>query len=267
MSPDHRGAAVGRVSELWRFAVKSMAGERLPRVSFDNGGVLGDRAYALLDIGADRIVTARDTRRFPGLLDCRATFVEPPQASAELPAVRIVLPDGRTTTSVDDQANADLSSHFGVDVKLVRAPRDDLSGLDATRPVPKGSLFDTYPLSIITTATLRRLAMLQPTTDFDLRRFRMNVVVDVEAEGFAENAWVGQSLRIGPAHVRVVLPDQRCVMTTLAQSDLPRDPAVLKTLSEHNRLDTGSSSGPCAGVYAVASASATVEVGDTVHRS
>jgi hypothetical protein len=93
----------------------------------------------------------------------------------------------------------------------------------------------------------------------------MNLIVETPADGFVENAWLGQTLAIGgDVQITVVMPDPRCVMTTVAQGDLPRDPQVLKALARHNRLDVGGGLYPCCGVYAIAAAPGTIRVGDQV---
>jgi uncharacterized protein YcbX len=90
----------------------------------------------------------------------------------------------------------------------------------------------------------------------------MNVVVATPGEGFVEQDWLGCILEAGGVRFRVVIPDPRCVMTTLAQDDLPRDNGVLRTLASHNRLEVGGQPSPCAGVYAVVESPGTLEVGD-----
>ena len=69
---------VGSVIGLWRFPVKSMRGERLDEAQVTERGLVGDRAYALIDTDIGKVVSAKSVKRFPDLLDCRATFVEPP---------------------------------------------------------------------------------------------------------------------------------------------------------------------------------------------
>ncbi len=136
------------------------------------------------------------------------------------------------------------------------APRDTSS----TLPVL------TVYVSVLTTSTVTRLNQLEPGSRFDVRRFRMNVIVDSGDDGFVENGWIGQGLTIGgTVRLNVAMPDPRCVMTTLAQDDLPGDTEVLRALVRHNRLDLGPiGQYPCAGVYAVVGTPGTIRAGDRV---
>jgi len=94
----------------------------------------------------------------------------------------------------------------------------------------------------------------------------MNVIIDTGDAGFVENGWTGHGLAIGDVvRLNVAMPDPRCVMTTLAQDDLPGDTEVLRALVKHNRLDLGPLGNyPCAGVYAVVGAPGTIRTGDRV---
>jgi len=288
---------VGSVAELWRFPVKSMKGERLREVTVTDRGVVGDRAYALIDAETGKVASAKSVKLFPDLLACRAAFVESPRPDHDVPTVRIDLPNGRSVTSDSRDADRALSDYFRRDVRLSRlAPDDftidqyhpDIEGADPggnqdtvvasklgsalfaalgmESPVSVGDFFDVFPLSIMTTSTLVRLNELQPASRFDPRRFRMNVIVETEQSGFVENGWVGHDLGLGAAaRINVALLDPRCVMTTLAQEDLPRDTDVLRTLVQHNRMQVGDLGlFPCAGVYAVVAAPGAVRTGDQV---
>jgi uncharacterized protein YcbX len=288
---------VGTVGALWRFPVKSMLGEELDAASVSEGGIVGDRAYALVDRETGKVASAKHPKLWPDLLACRARFVEPPRPGDELPPARIELPDGTLVMSDAADVDAALSRYFGRELELARAaPADftidqyhpDQENLDPeghrdeiTEPrlgaaffnerglpsaVPEGSFMDVFPLSVLTTSSMDRLGELQPQSRFDLRRFRMNVIVDTAERGFVENAWLGRSLEIGDeVRLAVVLPDPRCVMTTVAQGDLPKDPRILKTLVQHNRLDVaGAGLYPCAGVYAVAESTGPIRKGDRV---
>ncbi|HVR30544.1 MAG TPA: MOSC N-terminal beta barrel domain-containing protein, partial [Thermoanaerobaculia bacterium] len=96
---------VGTVLGLWRFPVKSMQGERLEEAELGPRGIVGDRAYALIDSETGKVVTAKSVRLFPSLFGCSAAFVEPPPAGGEMPPVRIELPGGTSVTS--DERGAD----------------------------------------------------------------------------------------------------------------------------------------------------------------
>jgi uncharacterized protein YcbX len=129
---------------------------------------------------------------------------------------------------------------------------------------PPGTFFDLAPLGILTTATLRRLADLYPQGRFDVRRFRMNLIVEVDADGFVENDWIGHSLGVGEeVSLPVTIADPRCVMTTLPQGDLPKDPGILRTAAQYNRVEIpGAGDYPCVGVYATVAAGGNVRRGD-----
>ncbi len=111
---------------------------------------------------------------------------------------------------------------------------------------------------LLTTGTLNRLGELEPRSRFEPRRFRPNLVVDTgPQEGFVENQWIGKSLAIGPeVRIEITGPCPRCVMTTLAQGDLPKDPAILKSVARHNQGHVG--------VYGSVLHAGTVRVGDAV---
>ena len=123
-----------------------------------------------------------------------------------------------------------------------------------------------FPVSVVTTSTLARLGELAPKSNFDERRFRMNVIVKTHQPGFAENDWVGLELALGGSvRLNVVQLDARCVMTTLAQEELPQDTEIFRTLVRHNRIQRpGSGRFPCAGAYAVVANQGIVHVGDSV---
>ena len=293
---DQMGETVGTVATLSRFPVKSMQGERLTNAELTEHGLAGDRAYALVETETGKVLSAKNPRLGTQLLSCRAAFVETSGSGDEPPAVRITLPDGTEVTSDARDADATLSSFLGCEVTLQRAAPDDFtidqyhpdvedldpeghrdtvteSRLGATffaqvgipSPVPAGSFLDLFPVSVLTTSTLARLQTLRPESRFDERRFRMNVVVDTPADGFIENEWPGRSLQIGEdVRLAVFLPDPRCVMTTLAQGDLPKDTEILRTLARNNRVDVAGGLYPCAGVYAVVESAGVFGAGDRV---
>ncbi len=287
---------VGTIEALWRFPVKSMLGEQLDAADLTEGGIVGDRGYALRDRETGKVASAKHPKLWPNLLACRAAFVEPPRPGQELPPARIDLADATSVRSDDADVDAVLSRFFGREVELAHAAQNGYT-IDQYHPdeenydpdghrdevveaqlgaaffnerglpsaVPEGSFFDLFPLSVLTSSSLDQLGELEPESRFDARRFRMNLIVDTPATGFVENDWLGRTLVIGDdVQLGVALPDPRCVMPSLAQEDLPRDSRILRALVQHNRLDVGGTPYPCAGVYAVAEATGTIHKGDPV---
>ena len=121
-------------------------------------------------------------------------------------------------------------------------------------------------MSVLTTSMLDRLRELGSSSGVDPRRFRMDAIVETTEAGFVENGWVDRELDIGNAvRVAVAMADPRCVMTTLAQDDLPQDTDLLRTLARYNRIPVGPiGEYPCAGVYAAVVTPGSIRVGDPV---
>ena len=264
---------IGSVVSLWRYPVKSMMGEELNATEVTERGLLGDRAYALVDSSDGKAATAKNPRKWPRLFDFRSTFIEPARAAAKVPLVRIALPDGTTVTSDQGDLNQILSKALNREVTLGAAQPGavnaeeywpDMEGLDHRDTVtdftlPEGTFFDVAMVHLLTTATLDHLRELYPQGRFEVRRFRPNIVVQLASgeKGFAENAWVGHTLAIGKAvRLNITGPCGRCVMTTLPQGDLPKDPGILRTAAQHNQVNVG--------VYAAVVRGGTIRRGDPV---
>jgi uncharacterized protein YcbX len=145
-------------------------------------------------------------------------------------------------------------------------PGETVSDLALGLASPKGTFYDLAVLHLLTTATLERLGTLYAEGRFDVVRYRPNVLVDAVGDGFVENDWPGRTLAIGAVvQATVTLPTMRCVMTTLAQGDLPKDGGLLRTVARHNRIEiTGLGHWACAGAYADVGAPGSLRVGDPV---
>jgi hypothetical protein len=89
-----------------------MMGEELNATEVTERGLLGDRAYALVDSSDGKVATAKNPRKWPRLFDFRATVIEPARAAAKVPRVRIALPDGTTVTSDQGDLNQILSTKW-----------------------------------------------------------------------------------------------------------------------------------------------------------
>jgi uncharacterized protein YcbX len=250
--------AIGRVTAIWRYPVKSMMGEELEATEVTERGLLGDRAYALIDSETGKVASAKNPRRWPGLLDFRAVYLEATCDPQSLPAVRITLHDGESLTTEQADAESRLSAAVGRRVTLARAAipgataegywpdHDWLEERDQVFEfaLPPGTFFDGAMVHLVTTASLRRLYELAPGSRLDPRRFRPNLVIETEphAVGFVESEWIGRTLTAGDVILKLDRPCPRCVMTTLKQHDLPKDPDILRTLVQ--------SSGGNFGLYA-----------------
>ncbi len=251
-----RTASPGAVAALWRYPIKSMRGEELDSVEVTDRGLLGDRAYALVDVETGKVVSAKNPRKWPNMLNFRGTFVEPPGAPGAIPPVRVTTPDGATIETRDPGFDERVSSLVGRPVKLASSAGnsskiegywpdfDFVESPDAFFEVelPPGTFFDAGLVHLLTTTTLDTLHSIRPQSRFELPRFRPNIVVELpgEAGDFPEDDWAGHTVRIGDAvRLAISMPCPRCVMTTVGQGDLPRDPDVLKTVVHQNKGNVG----------------------------
>lgn len=221
------------VSKLWRYPVKSMLGETCDRLEVDARGARGDRLFAVLD-GDGRLGSGKSSGRLryiDGMLGFRATADE------------IVFPDGTRMPIADPDIHRALSQAFGLAVTLAR---------EVSPPH-----FDSSPLHIVTTASLRWLQAALPGSRIDERRFRPNIVIDVPGDRPVEQHWLGRTLAVGgTVRLKVSAPTERCQMTTFAQSDLPADPQVLRRIGRDADLRFG--------VYAEVVVPGTIACGDRV---
>jgi uncharacterized protein YcbX len=262
----------GSVVSLWRYPVKSMMGEELNAAQFAELGLVGDRAFALVDRETGKVASAKQPRKWAQLFECRAAYIEPPGGNG-LPPVRLTLPDGTIVTSGEADIDRRLSGLFQREVVFTKSVPDtpsleeywpDIEGLAHREEVtdeemPPGTFFDLATVHVLTTATINRLRELYPEGRFEVRRFRPNVVVELDsgASGFAENDWIGRTLAVGDEiRLKVTGGCPRCVMTTLPQGDLPKDPGILRAAAQHNDVNVG--------VYASVSSGGSVRRGDRV---
>ncbi len=280
--PPSPAASIGAVGTIFRYPVKSMYGEVLDGAVIDDGGVLGDRAYALIDRETGKVASAKLPRKWGGLLELSARFMTPPRRNLPAPAVRIEWPDGTHVASDAGDPDGKLSETLGRRVTLTSTRPDSVSveRLDPLDPAGgirdigqimlRGKFADYAPIHLLTTATLAQLSALRPDSQFHARRFRPNLVIETAAgrPGFVENGWVGKIVMIGDeVCLRISDPTPRCSVPTLAQKDIPRDPQVLRAIVEHNRLPVPLLDNeilPCAGVYGFVVRGGTVRRGDAL---
>ena len=259
MQPPEALREVGVIDQLWRYPVKSMQGEQVGAAPVGPDGLEGDRRYAVCAAATGRLLSAKTV---PDLLLASARI--------EDGAVLLKLPDGTELTADDARADALLSSWLGRPVQLrprsavgassyemtFDPPNDDAELVEI--PTMPTRLFDLATLHVLTTSSLERLEELAPGHQWDVRRFRPNVVVasDPDATGFAEEAWVGGEVTAGEAVLDIQMKTVRCAMPLREQPALARDVGIYRALEDWRANHLG--------VYVEVVGAGTVTVGDPV---
>ncbi|MBY0399540.1 MOSC domain-containing protein, partial [Myxococcota bacterium] len=267
--------------------VKSMGGESIRETAIERRfGVVGDRAWAIRDLVAGEI---RGAKKIPALMMLGARYLEPPAGEASAP-IEIDLGGGRRVRSDDAAVSERLSERLGMPVELCsRPPAHEKAHYRRARPItdpeteireayellpdeptpklmegpvdfslvteyvsPPGTYFDFFDLHLLSTRSLERFAALVPDSVVEARRFRPNLVVELEAPPRAgggetppgeadwpELAWLGRTFSIGAAAFEITLPMTRCGMTTHAQAGLPKDPRIMRALYRECSLNLG----------------------------
>lgn len=222
MHDSRNGRQVGRVAGLWRYPVKSMAAEALAAVDVSWHGVAGDRRWAFVRDGVAKSgfpwLTIRERN---DMHHYRPSFVEPERPDKSPTVVRT--PSGAVLEVTDPALAAELRPEG---VRVIKQDR---------------GIFDTLPLSLITTQTIARLGEMVDAR-LDVARFRPNLLVEVDDDvPFAEDGWLGCVLRIGGMRMRVDKRDARCVVITIDPATTERNPAILRTVARERE--------GCLGVY------------------
>jgi uncharacterized protein YcbX len=285
------------------YTLKNMQSDPADEVTLGPTGVVGDRAYGFVDIERGRLISGKHPKRYAPILECRAAFTEAPRADAPPPPMRVTFPDGYTVDGDHDEIAARVGKLLGCEVRLTTVDVDaeviieevwpHLEGFGPTafyrllqigteaddpagermigfRPAmaAPGTLNDLAAMHVLATSTLATLAAEHPEGQWDARRFRPNILFDDgnEPGGNGEDGWIGRDLQIGSGpRINIVASTPRCIMTTLGQAELSRDPEVLRTMARANRRPLGEFGlFAAAGAYAEVVTSGTVRVGDTV---
>lgn len=274
---------VGTVQALHRYPVKSMLGEACHAAAVTTKGIVGDRAFALMDAATGNVASAKQPRLWRGLLGCAARM------DGDGAAVSVQLPGGSTHRAGEAVLDHILSAMTGRGVWLERQPPEAAAivrdhpedvlagGLDAQvdadsltlgQGAPAGTFLDYAPLHLITSATLGALSDALPGGPLESIRYRPNIIIETApgVAGFPENAWVEGTLRIGAAVVvKIILATPRCAIPMLAHGPLPPRPDALRAAMARNRVEiAGFGNQPCAGVYAAVVQTGDIRVGDAV---
>ena len=275
-----------KIKSIWRYPIKSMAGESLKESMLSQRGLVGDRSYALHD--GRSICSAK---KYAQLMNYSVQYDSEPDG-INIPPVTLEI--GNTAVnSEDSNLNELLTREIGTKVTLDKLRPDDnleyyrrskeqqpieeirnVLGLEEGEAfpdfsefpdssfefsTPPGTFFDAYPLLILTTNSLNRLQQLTKGTVIDERRFRPNLLIDADEleVSFIEEQWRDQFLEIGDTIIKLTLPCPRCVMTTIAFQDLKKAPQIMRTLVQENHHKLG--------IYGEVIKPGKIQIGDQAH--
>lgn len=281
---------VGTVQSIWRYPVKGMAGESLTSASLGPNGIEGDRIWAVQDLARQEIQSCKFR---PRLLLCQAIGPKEPGSTA----VEIRWPTGQRLPCTDPEVDRHLSELLGhpstlqslrpasdqsfyrrykdsaapaawleeLKATFERLPGEPLPDLDNLPPEMQeyvavlGSFFLVSPLHLLTTASLDQLRTIHPEADWQIERFRPNVVVATTPEytGLVEQAWVGRRIRIGALEIDCHDTTPRCGAVVRRQRAFGEDPGILRTIVRKADQNLG--------VYGKPLSAQDIRVGDSVY--
>jgi uncharacterized protein YcbX len=239
---------IGKISELWRYPVSSVAGERLDRAKVSIDGLIGDRRFALVEVATGIVAHPERDQRWH-----KAAFVKSRTTAAG--EVEIQVPDEDWLATGAPYLAHLLSAFFGFEVAVRPYQRSGSATAETDLAVNR---YDVAPLHLLTSASVEHLKSIHPDGDPDRRRFRPNIFVksDADIKGFAELDWVGRPLHLGAVPSAVVAPTKRCGFTIIAQEGLGNDPEILRNVMRYGNRNMG--------VYCRPGHRGTLSVGDAV---
>lgn len=234
---------LGTIREIYRYPVKSMAGEGQRSATIGWHGLDGDRRFAFRRIGDTSGFPWLSASKLPDLLCHRPYY---PGGDASGPLVRVVTPDGVDLAGDSAELRERVAASFGGPVELLHL---------------RQGIYDEAPLSVIAVATIRRLSEVSGVP-YDVRRFRPNILIETpDEQPFGEDAWVGRTVscggQAGSALIGVTMRDLRCAMVNLDPDSARSDPRLLKATAQLNTVT--------AGVYAVPVRTGSISVGDALY--
>ena len=267
---------VGTVKELWRYPVKSMAGELVNEAQIEKLGMVGDRCWAVRDEDKNETTSVK---KLPKLLLCSPEYEQQPekgQVGDEVPHVNIILPDGTSFRSEDENKNEILSAYLKKNVSLwpLQSKKNwkfyqlkTMAGAEAMKKqfnskeelpnlasvswlkllelsifaTPLGRFYDAYPLHLVTSNSIEKLKQLTPEGDFIPQRFRPNIYIEssIKNANLDEFEWVGGKLHIGNTIIKCNSRTVRCSMPAQPQPNINKDSKILRTLEKYTKRHLG----------------------------
>lgn len=241
---DQQFLEIGRVKAIYRYPVKSMRGESLAEVGLGWYGLDGDRRFAF--IRGDQVNSGfpwLTGRQIPEMIQYSARFTDP--ADLINSGVEVVTPRGRVLAVESLELLQELTYGYGREVQFLKLKR---------------GLFDSLPLSLMSTATADALSQAtgQPV---DVRRFRQNIILETfSGQPFAEEQWLDGVLTFGSQpngpRIRLNRRIERCAMITLDPDTSQKRPDLLRHIAQ-TRAN-------CIGIHATPERLGIIRVGDMV---
>jgi uncharacterized protein YcbX len=239
-------AETGRVAKLWRYPASSLGGESLPELTVGTDGAEGDRLFGLVDAATGEIARPDASSKGHGVPRIAARLVDG--------KLEVRTPGGEWLGAPGEEANRAASAFLGFEASI-RPFRDTEAAGDGTPFSPR---YKKSPIHLVTTASLAELKAQHPEGDPDPRRFRPNMMIDMQpvAGRFPETEWIGRKIAIGDLELTITDPCRRCGFTIIAQEGLDNDPNILRTLVKKNAHNLG--------VYCQVTKPGEVRVGDAM---
>jgi uncharacterized protein len=237
---------LGRAAKLWRYPVSSLGGESLREMVVGTDGVDGDRLFGLIDAATGEIARPDANSKWHGVPRIAARLLDG--------KLEVRTPGGEWLAAPGEEANRAASAFLGFEASI-RPFRDAEAAGDETPFSPR---YSKSPIHLVTTASLAELKARHPEGDPDPRRFRPNIVIDMQpvAGRFPETEWIGRKIVIGDLELTITDPCRRCGFTIIAQEGLDSDSNILRTLVKNNAHNLG--------VYCTVDRPGTVHVGDAM---
>jgi len=214
---------LGRIIAIYRYPVKSMAGELLDVARLGWHGIEGDRRFAFRRINDNSGFPWLSASKLPELILYKPFIVD----GSEFPT-HVRTPEGNEFELRSDELRQEISRRFGSDVEMMNL---------------RSGIFDETSISIISPGTVNGIQR-ESGREMDLRRFRPNIVIETSSgEPFEEDKWVGRTLLFGDgsacAAIKVIMKDERCVMVNLHPDTAAKDSEVMKTIVRLNENNAG----------------------------
>jgi uncharacterized protein YcbX len=231
---------IGRVVELVRYPVKSMAGIGSESAFLGWHGLNGDRRFAFRRVGDNSGFPWLSASRLADLILYQPCRLD--ERNGEPLPTHVRTPAGVERELWSVKLQREVAERFGSEVELMQV---------------RHGIFDDATISVISTVTISEVSRVSGVP-VDSRRFRANIVIECDGEPFLEERWMGGTLVFGQKGpvVRVTMRDARCAMLNLDPKTATSDARVLKSVVQLNQNN--------AGVYGTVVRTGTISIGEPV---